>query len=152
MIDTSEPRAVPAGSPPTTTFVRPALALLAGLGITALIVGPGIIIATLAMLRGVDPKTFRPSAANLIVYLVINAAGAFAGGLGTARITAGRSFFTVLLLAIVLFMSAMVVVLRANDPVQAGPRWYTMGQAVVVLAAALLGGLLERRRGQGRTG
>ncbi len=131
---------------PTHSFVRPALALLAGLGITAFIVGPGIIVATLAMLRGVDPQTFRPSAGNLVVYLVINAVGAFVGGLATARITVGRSFYTVFLLALVLFMSAMVVVLRAKDPAQAGPQWYTVGQAVAVLVAALLGGALERRR------
>lgn len=131
---------------PTVSFIRPALALLAGLGITAVIVGPGIIIATLAMLRGVDPATFRPSPANLVVYLAINAVGAFVGGLAAARITAGRSFYTVFLLALVLFMSAMVIVLRAKDPAQAGPRWYTVGQAVVVLVASLLGGYLERRR------
>lgn len=133
-------------APPNLSFVRPALALLAGLGITALIVGPGIIIATLAMLRGVDPTTFRPSTANLVVYLAINAVGAFVGGLAAARITIGRSFYTVFLLAMVLFMSAMVIVLRANDPAQAGPRWYTVGQAVTVLVAALLGGYLERRQ------
>ena len=131
---------------PTTSFIRPALALLAGLGVTALIVGPGIIIATLAMLRGVDPLHFRPSPANLVVYLVINAAGAFVGGLATARITVGRSFYTVFLLALVLFMSAMVVVLRAKDPAQAGPTWYTVGQAITVLVAALLGGGVERWR------
>jgi heme A synthase len=127
-------------------MIRPALALLAGLGITALIVGPGIIIATLAMLRGVDPNAFRPSTANLLVYLVINGVGAYVGGLAVARITVGRSFYTVFLLALVLFMSAMVVVLRAKDAAQAGPRWYTLGQAIVVLLAALLGGFLERRR------
>jgi hypothetical protein len=135
--------------PATRSFLRPALGLLAGLGITALIVGPGIIIATLAMLRGVDPHTFRPSPANLIVYLAINAAGAFAGGLTTSRVTAGRSFYTVFLLAFVLFMSGLVVVLRAKDPAQAEPKWYTIGQAVAVLVAALLGGFFERRQRNG---
>lgn len=125
--------------------MRPALALLAGLGITALIVGPGIIIATLAMLRGVDPRTFQPSSANLVVHLAINAAGAFAGGLAAARITAGRSFYTVFLLALVLFMSAMVVVLRGGDSASR-PKWYLVAQAVAVLAFSLLGGFLERRR------
>ena len=136
----------PLASPPaTSSLIRPALGLLAGLGITALIVGPGIIIATLAMLRGVDPHTFRPSPANLVVYLAINAVGAFVGGVATGRITAGRSFYTVFLLALVLFMSAMVLVLRAQDPAQAGPQWYTIGQAITVLVAALLGGITERR-------
>lgn len=131
--------------PATSSIIRPALALLAGLGITALIVGPGVIIATLAMLRGVDPRTFQPSSANLVVYLVINAAGAFAGGLAAARITAGRSFFTVFLLALVLFMSAMVVVLRGGDT-PSRPKWYLIAQAVAVLVFSLLGGVLERRR------
>jgi hypothetical protein len=139
---------VPLSAPPAhRSFVRPAMALLAGLGITALIVGFGVVTATLAMLRGVpDPAAFRPSSGNLIVYLIINAVGAFAGGFATARISVGRSFYSVLLLAVVLFMSAMVMVLRAKDPAQAGPQWYIIGQAVTVLVASLLGGFLERRR------
>ncbi len=132
-------------------MVRPAMALLAGLGITALIVGPGIIMATLGMLRGVaDPLAFRPSTANLVVYLVINALGAFIGGTATARIAFGRSFYTVFLLALVLLMSGLVIVVRAKDPTQAGPYWYTLGQALTVFTAALLGGWLERRRQQSR--
>lgn len=137
-------------TPPTSSVIRPALGLLAGLGITALIIGPGIIIATLGMLRGIDATTFRPSAANFVVYLVINAVGAFAGGFATARVTAGRSFYTVFLLALVLFMSAMVTVLRAHDQTQAGPRWYTVGLAIIVLTASLTGGFIERRREAGR--
>jgi hypothetical protein len=133
-------------SPPTSSVIRPAIGLLAGMGITALVVGPGIIIATLAMLRGVDPQTFQPSTANLIVYLVINGVGAFVGGLATARITIGRSFYTVFLLALVLFTSAMVPVLRGVDPAAPRPQWFLVAQAVIVLVAALLGGYLERRR------
>jgi hypothetical protein len=126
--------------------MRPALGLLAGLGITALIVGPGIIVATLAMLRGVDPSTFSPTTTNLAVYLAITAVGAFGGGFTTARITTGRSFYTVFLLALILFTSAMVPVLRGADPAAPRPQWFLVAQAVVVLVAALLGGWLERRR------
>lgn len=134
-------------APPTRSMMRPALGLLAGLGITALVVGPGIIVATLAMLRGVDPKTFSPSTSGLVVYLAITAVGAFGGGFTTARITTGRSFYTVFLLALILFMSAMVPVLRGADPsAPARPRWFLVAQAAVVLLAALLGGWLERRR------
>ena len=139
-----------APAPQTSSVIRPALGLLAGLGITALVVGPGIIVATLAMLRGIDANTFRPSTADLAVYLLITAVGAFAGGLTTARITAGRSFYTVSLLALILFVSAMVPVLRGADPAAPRPQWFLIAQAVVVLAAALLGGRLERRR-QGPT-
>lgn len=138
-------------SPSTTaapsSYIRPAMGLIAGLGITALITGPGIIMATLAMLRGVgDPRGFQPSTANLLVYLAIIALGAFAGGVATARITTGRSFYTVFLLGTVLFMSAMVVVLRGDTSAQARPRWYSISQAVIVLLAVLLGGYFERRR------
>lgn len=132
--------------PPSPSFIRPAMALLAGLGITALIVGPGIVIATLAMLRGVDPRSFQPSPANLAVYLALNALGACVGGFATARITLGRSFYTVFLLALVLFMSALVVVLRGGEGVLAEPRWYGMTRALTVLCFALAGGALERRR------
>jgi hypothetical protein len=141
----------PPPATPSTSMIRPTLALLAGLGVTALIVGPGIIIATLAMLRGVkDPATFQPTNGNLLVHLAINAVGAYAGGLTTARITAGRSFYTVFLLALILFMSAMVVVLRGGGS-PARPTWYPVSQAMAVLLFALLGGYLERRR-QGRAG
>lgn len=141
-----------ASAPPTSSMMRPALGLLAGLGITALIVGPGIIVATLAMLRGVaDPKSFLPSTGHLGVYLAITAAGAFAGGLTTARITAGRSFYTVFLLALILFMSAMVPVLRGPDPTApTRPQWFLVTQAAVVLVAVLLGGLVERHRQRAR--
>ena len=132
--------------PPTSSAIRPALGLLAGLGVTALVVGPGIIVATLAMLRGVDPSTFLPSTSNLAVYLAITAAGAFAGGFTTARITTGRSFYTVFLLALILFTSAMVPVLRGADPAAPRPRWFLVSQAVIVLTCALFGGWLERRR------
>lgn len=129
------------------SYLRPALGFIAGLGITALITGPGIIMATLAMLRGAgDPRTFQPSTTNLLVYLAIIALGALAGGVATARITTGRSFYTVFLLGMVLFMSAMVVVLRGDTSTQARPQWYSLSQAVIVLLAVLLGGYLERRR------
>jgi hypothetical protein len=84
---------------------------------------------------------------GLVVYLVITAVGAFAGGLTTARITAGRSFYTVFLLALILFMSAMVPVLRGPDPTAPPrPQWFLVVQAAIVLLSVLLGGWLERRR------
>ena len=139
--------APPSPAPSSISYIRPAMGLIAGLGITALITGPGIIMATLAMLRGVgDPRGFQPSTANLLVYLAIIALGALAGGVATARITTGRSFYTVFLLGSVLFMSAMVVVLRGDTSAQARPRWYSISQAVIVLFAVLLGGYIERRR------
>ena len=43
---------------PASRSLRPALALLAGLGVTVLIVFFGVTISTLAALRGVDPKSY----------------------------------------------------------------------------------------------
>ena len=128
-------------------MIRPALALLAGLGITAMIVGPGILVTVLFMLRDApDPRAFVPSDAALALHLAITALGALAGGFVTSRITAGRSFYTTFVLALVLFTSAMVPVLRGGDPAAPRPQWFLVSQALVVLLAALGGGLLERRR------
>jgi hypothetical protein len=136
-----------ASPPPTSSMIRPALALLAGLGVTALLAGFGVIISTLAMMRGAaDARHFVPSTGGLLLHLAINAAGAFAGGFVTARITEGRSFFTTFVLAIVIFTSSMLPVLRGCDSRAPRPQWFLIAQAVVVLLAALLGGYLERRR------
>jgi hypothetical protein len=131
--------------PPAPGFIRPALALLAGLGITLLVVACGVIIATLAALRGVDPKAFVATPGYLVLVTAINFVGAMAGGVVTARITAGRSFFTVSLLAVIMAMSAIAHALK--DATKAGePSWYPMSLAVVGAAGVLLGGFLERRR------
>jgi hypothetical protein len=142
------PRPTPAPPPPTPTFLRPLLALLAGLGITALISAFGIVVATFAALRGVDPKQFTPPPAYLGTTLVLSVLGAFSGGYATARITAGRSFYTVLLLATVLLVSGVVPVVRGTGPAPGWPGWYPMAQALLVPLGALAGGLLERRRGR----
>ena len=99
-----------APSPPS--FVRPVLALLAGLGVIVLIVGVGTIIATLGALRGVDPKLFQPTPVYRSIVLVLTVVGAFAGGFTAARVTSGRSFYTVSLLALMLLVSGVVPVLR----------------------------------------
>jgi hypothetical protein len=84
--------------PPTPSFVRPVLALLAGLGIMILIVAPATVITTLALLKGVpDARSFQPPAGFLVFTLVLNVIGGFASGFTVARLTHGRSFFTVLL-------------------------------------------------------
>jgi hypothetical protein len=145
------PLAPPPPVPPTSSMIRPALALLAGLGITALVVGPGILISMLMMLRGApDPRSFVPPTGGLVMHLVINGVGAFAGGFVTARITHGRSFYTTFVMALVLFVSAMVPVLRGGDPAAPRPQWFLVAQATVVLLAALSGGYVERRRAAAR--
>jgi hypothetical protein len=137
------PARVPLQPPaPPPTFVRPALGLLAGLGVTLLIVACGVIFAAL---RGVDPTRFVATPGYLVVVTVINLAGAAAGGFTTARITIGRSFFTVLLLAVIMLMSGVAHALK-DAPKPGEPSWYPIGLALLATAGTLLGGALERRR------
>jgi hypothetical protein len=131
--------------PPVSTSLRPALALLAGLGITVLIVFTGVTISTLAALRGQDSASYVAPAWTYPTHLVISAVGAFAGGVATARITEGRTLFTVLVLALILMMSAVGPVLRHVPPTPGQPAWYAVSLAIVSPLATLAGGLLERR-------
>jgi hypothetical protein len=135
-------------APPTSAFVRPVLALLAGLGITVLIVVIGTLVATLAVLRGVDPRHFQPTPGYLATNLVVGALGALAGGFTTARITTGRSFYTVFLLALLLCVSGLVPVLRGTPPGGGQPSWYPLALALLAPAGVLIGGAIERRRGR----
>jgi len=130
---------------PASSTLRPALGLLAGLGITVLIVALGVVITTLAALRGQNPKEYVAPFWTYPTHLIISALGAAAGGLGTARITAGRSAYSVLLLALILLMSALGPVLRHTPPAPGQPAWYALSLAVVSPIAALAGGLLTRR-------
>jgi hypothetical protein len=132
--------------PPVLSFVRPVLALLAGLGITVLIVIVGTLVATLAALRGVDPRHFQPPPVYLAVTIAVSALGATAGGYTTAQLTRARSFFTVFLLALLLFVSGIVPVLRGAPPDNGRPSWYPLALALLAPLAALLGGVLGRRR------
>ncbi|NUP55349.1 MAG: hypothetical protein HOQ19_05935 [Gemmatimonadaceae bacterium] len=140
-----------ASTPPTTSIIRPALALLAGLGITVLLAVVANLITVLAMLREAeDPRTLVPHVPGMAVLLASNGLAAFAGGFVAARLTRGRSFFTIFVLALVLFVSAIAAVFRGQDAAAAWPKWFAVAQAAIVFVAALLGGRLERRR-QGPT-
>ena len=97
---------------PTSRSLRPALALLAGLGVTVLIVFFGVTISTLAALRGVDPKSYVAPAWTYPMHMLISFLGAMAGGFATARITAGHTLFTTLVLALILLMALQ---LRRRD-------------------------------------
>lgn len=135
---------------PTSTSLRPALALLAGLGVTVFIVFVGVTVTTLAALRGVDPKTYVAPAWTYPTHLLISALGALAGGFATARITTGRTLFTTLVLALILLMSALAPVLRRTPAAPGQPAWYAPSLAIASPLAALVGGILERRRGPAR--
>ena len=136
--------------PPPPSFVRPVLALLAGLGVIVLIVGVGTIIATLGALRGVDPKSFQPTPFYRAVVIALSVLGAFAGGFTAGRVTLGRSFFTIFLLALMLFVSGVVPVLRSKGDQPGEPRWYALSLAILSPLAVLAGGVFERRRSRVR--
>jgi hypothetical protein len=122
------------------------LALLAGLGITVIVMGIGTVIANLAVLLAGDGKTLVVSPGYLAGKLIIFALGALAGGFTAARIAAGRSLFTVFLVALVLLMSAIVPVLRGGAPEAGHPAWYPVAIAILTPLGVLVGGFMERRR------
>ena len=130
---------------PPSSMLRPALALLAGLGVTVLIVFIGVTVSTLAALRGVDPKAYVAPFWTYPTHLLISALGAMAGGFTTARITADRSLFTTLVLALILLMSGLTPVLRGAPGAPGQPAWYPLSLAIASVVGALLGGVLERR-------
>lgn len=134
---------------PTSTSLRPALGLLAGLGVTVLIVFLGVTMVTLAALRGVDPKAYVAPFWTYPSNLLVSALAAVAGGITTARITAGRSLFSVFVLALILMMSALTPVLRGAAVAPGQPRWYPLALAVLPPLGTMLGGLRERRRERG---
>jgi hypothetical protein len=132
--------------PPASSVIRPVLALLAGLGVTVFVVVLGTLVATFAALRGVDPTHFQPPPAYLAANLTVSAAGALLGGFTTSRLTAGRSFYTVFLLALLLFVSGIAPVVRGSPPAVGQPSWYPLALALLAPAGVLLGGAVERRR------
>lgn len=135
--------------PAAPSFVRPVLALLAGLGISVLIVGLGSVLVALALLRNGDANTLQAAPAYLAATFALSGIGGFVGGYVASRLTADRSLYTVALLAAVLFTSGAVPAIRQRG-VGKFPDWYTVGIAVLAPASVLLGGLLERRRSRAR--
>ena len=131
---------------PTSRSLRPALALLAGLGVTVLLVFFGVTISTLAALRGVDPKSYVAPAWTYPTHMSISFLGAMAGGFTTARVTQGHTLFTTLVLALILLMSALAPVLRHAPSAPGQPAWYALSLVIASPLGALLGGILERRR------
>lgn len=131
--------------PPAPSFVRPVLALLAGLGISVLVVGIGSVLAALALLGNGNASTLQASLAYRVATLVLSGVGGFTGGYVASRLTADRSFYTVALLAAVLLTSGAVPAVRQRAT-STFPAWYMFGIALLAPASVLLGGWLERRR------
>jgi hypothetical protein len=143
---TAPPAPPSAPHTPASTALRPALGLLAGLGVTVLVVGFGVTVTTLAALRGEDPKSYVAPGWTYPTHLAISALGSLAGGFTTARVTAGRSLYTVLLLALILLMSVAGPLLRGQRGAPGHATWYPIALAVVAPLGVIAGGVLERRR------
>jgi hypothetical protein len=135
----------PPPTPPTSTFVRPAIGLLAGIGVSLLVIAIGTVIAGVFTLRGPDALTTAFPAGYVWGKLVAATVGAFAGGFTTSRITAGRSMYTSLVLALILFVAAGGPALRGIAAFPNDPTWFPLTLAAVELLAVLAGALLERR-------
>ena len=145
------PATPPAPERPLTPLLRPALALLAGLGITVLIVGGGVLITTLAALRGQSPATFAPPSWYYATNMVITVLGPAAGGFAVSRITRGRSLFTVSVLALILLVSGIAPILRGTPAAQGQPHWYPLALALLGPIGVMAGGIGERRNAAPRS-
>jgi hypothetical protein len=126
-------------------MLRPVLGLMAGLGITVLIVVCGVLISTLVAMRGQDTTRYVAPFWTYPTHLVIIALATAAGGAVTGRITVGRSAYSVFLLALILMMSALGPVIRHVPPAPGQPAWFALALAIVNPLGALAGGLLTRR-------
>ncbi len=134
----------PAPAPPASQVVRPVIGLLAGIGVALLIVAVGTVVAGLFTLHGADALSKPFPAGYVWGKLVAAAVGALAGGFTTSRITVGRSMFTVVVLALILFVAAAGPALRGTGAFPNDPRWFPLTLAAVELLGVLLGGALER--------
>ena len=130
---------------PTSTSMRPALGLLAGLGVSVLVIFLGVTISTLAALRGVDPRTYVAPFWTYPTHLLISFLGAVAGGFTTARITTAARCSRRSCSRLILLMSALAPVLRHRPGAPGQPDWYALSLAIASPIGALLGGILERR-------
>lgn len=139
------PSPPPAPRRPLTPLLRPALALLAGLGITVLIVGGGVLMTTLGALRGQDPSRFSPPTWYYAANMALTFLGAAAGGFAVSRITHGRSLFTVMVLALILLVSGVAPIMRGTPATPGQPPWYPLALALLGPIGVIAGGVAERR-------
>lgn len=131
--------------PPTSGAVRPAIGLLAGIGVALLLIAIGTVVAGLVTLHGADALG-RPFPAGYVWgKLVAAVVGALAGGFTTSRITVGRSLFTTVLLAVILCVAALAPAVRGTNAFPNDPPWFPFALAAVELVAVLLGAVIERR-------
>jgi len=131
-------------APPTSQAVRPAIGLLAGIGVALLLIAVGTVVAGVFTLHGADALTKPFPAGYVWGKLAAAAVGALAGGFTTSRITAGRSLFTVVVLALILFVAAAGPAVRGAGAFPNDPTWFPLTLAAVELLGVLVGGAVER--------
>lgn len=135
----------PPPAPPTSSFVRPAVGLLAGIGVALLVIAIGTVIAGVFTLRGPHALTSAFPMGYVWGKLAAAAVGAIAGGFTTSRITVGRSLYTTFVLAMILSIAAAGPALRGHDAFPNDPAWFPLTLGVVELVGVLVGALVERR-------
>ena len=135
----------PAPAPPTSQVVRPAIGLLAGIGVALLLIAIGTVVAGLLTLHGGDALGKPFPAGYVWGKLVAAAVGALAGGFTTSRITTGRSLFTAVVLGLILSVAAAAPAVRGTGTFPNDPRWFPFALAAVELVGVLLGAVIERR-------
>jgi len=110
-----------------------------------LLIAIGTVIAGMLTLHGVEALS-KPFPMGY-VWGKLGAAivGGLAGGFTTSRITIGRSMYTVVVLAVILFVAAAGPALRDTSAFPHDPAWFPLTLAIAELVAVMIGGLLERR-------
>ena len=125
-------------------FIMLVVSLLAGMGIFVVCVGIGTVLAFVATN---SRNAQDPSTALLMALLFVSALASVLAGMATGKMTRSHSLYTVLLLALMLTMSALVPVLRGTA--NAGePSWYLATRCALVFAGILAGGALQRMGGR----
>ena len=130
--------------PKTPSFLRPALALLAGLGIFVAIVFLGTI-ATFVIMGVKAEEAQHPSTVLLVAQLAVNGVAALLAGFATGRMTWGRSLYTLFLLSLIPSMSSLIPVLRGSVGL-VEPQWYLLARPAVIMLGIVAGGVFERLR------
>ena len=141
--------------PPRTGLVgwqRLVVAVLAGLGVTILVVLAGTIAAVKLALSGIDPATLERRlkqgmqfpAAYLSLYLAFAALSSLAGGYVTGRVAHRRGSKAVGVLAALLLLTG-VFSLTEGGGETGQPSWYPWVLLLLGPAGVLLGGSLASR-------
>ena len=146
--------AAPAGSPRIglVGWQRLVVAVLAGLGVTILVVLVGTIAAVKLALSGMDPATLelrlkqgmQLPAGYLSLYLAFAALSSLAGGYVTGRVASRRGSKAVGVLAALLLLAG-VFSLTEGGGETGQPSWYPYVLLLLGPAGVMMGGSLVRR-------